>query len=440
MASAPSSPQTHVPSSADSSGGSTNYTVAFSVLTSLFFMWGFITNINDILVPHLKSVFELDYLKAAFVQFAFFTAYFVMAIPAGKVITRFGYKQSIVIGLCTSGVGALLFYPASLLLSYWVFLAGLFTLASGFTILQVAANPYVSVLGKPETAASRLNLAGGFNSLGASLGPFVGGAFILSTVMLTKEKLATLAPADQTVAKLAEASSVQVPYLVLAGLLFVLAAAFTMFKLPTIATIGDHASSEHPNNGQKGSVLDALKFRQLRFGALGIFCYVGAEVTVASFLVSYAGLPEIAGLKESDAARYVSFYWGSAMVGRFLGAALTQRIKPQTLLVAFAGIATLLVTTGWLGGGMIALLALVAVNFFNSIMWPNIFTLAIDGLGKQTNNGSSLLVMMILGGALVPLAQGALADVIGLHGSYFLPILCYGYIIFYGLSGWKKAA
>jgi len=431
------------PITAQPTNGSTNYTVAFAALTSLFFMWGFITNMNDILVPHLKGVFDLNYVQAAFVQFAFFVAYFVMAIPAGKVIARFGYKMGIVLGLCTSGVGALLFYPAAAVPSYAVFLTGLFTLASGFTLLQVAANPYVSVLGKPETAASRLNLAGGFNSLGASLGPFVSGLFIFATVVLTKDQLAALSPAELAAHKAVEASSVQTPYLMLAGLLFALAAVFMLMKLPTIATIGDHSASDSTaqntaeGTADEGKLTDALAFRQLCLGALGIFMYVGAEVTVGSFLVNYAGLPEIGGLKVVDAAKYVSFYWGSAMIGRFLGAALTQRIKPHVLLTVFAAIAAALVAFGWLGTGMMALFALVAVNFFNSIMWPNIFTLAINGLGKQTNHGSSILVMMILGGALVPLVQGNLADVVGLHGSYFLPILCYAYIAFYGISGWK---
>lgn len=397
-------------------------------------MWGFITNMNDILIPHLKGLFELNYVQASLVQFAFFTAYFVMAIPAGKVIARFGYKMGIIIGLCLSGTGALLFFPAAALPSYGVFLTGLFTLASGFTLLQVAANPYVSVLGAPETAASRLNLAGGFNSLGASLGPYVSGLFIFATVSLTKEQLAALSPVELAAHKAAEASSVQTPYLILAGLLFALAVVFWFMKLPTITAVGDH----DPSHGEEeGKLTDALKFRQLRLGALGIFMYVGAEVTVGSWLVNYAKLPEIAGMTESEAAQYVSYYWSSAMIGRFLGAALTQRIKPQLLLTIFACVAATLVGFGWLGSGMVALLALVAVNFFNSIMWPNIFTLAINGLGKQTNHGSSILVMMILGGALIPMMQGSLADIMGLKASYFLPILCYGYIMFYGISGWK---
>jgi FHS family L-fucose permease-like MFS transporter len=438
MASAPAS--VHPPSSNAANGQSSgqSYAGAFAALTSLFFMWGFITNMNDILVPHLKAVFDLNFVQAAFVQFAFFTAYFVMAIPAGRVIARFGYKLGIVIGLCTSALGALLFYPAAAVPSYAIFLTGLFTLASGFTLLQVAANPYVSVLGAPETAASRLNLAGGFNSLGASLGPFVSGLFIFATVSLTKQQLAALTPAELAARKATEAASVQTPYLILAALLFALALAFYFLKLPTIATIGDHTLNDSDDHAEEASKLtDALQFRQLRLGALGIFMYVGAEVAVGSFLVSYAKLPEIGSLPEIEAAKYVSFYWGSAMVGRFLGAALTRRVKPQLLLTVFAGIAAALVAFGWLGGGMIALFALVAVNFFNSIMWPNIFTLAIDKLGKQTNHGSSILIMMILGGALVPLAQGKMADMIGLHGSYFLPILCYAYIMFYGINGWK---
>jgi FHS family L-fucose permease-like MFS transporter len=434
MASLPTSSSTK-PAQRNASGSVQNYTLPFAALTSLFFMWGFITNLNDILVPHLKGVFDLNYVQAALVQFAFFTAYFVMAIPAGRVIARFGYKRGIVIGLCVSGVGALLFVPAATLLSYNIFLIGLFTLASGFTLLQVAANPYISVLGKPETAASRLNLAGGFNSLGASLGPFVGGIFILSAVALTKTQLAALPFDEQTTYRMAEASSVKVPYMLLAGLLFALAGLFSFLKLPAIQEIGD-ASAETTHEPQ-GKLLDALQFRQLRFGVLGIFAYVGAEVAVGSFLVNFAGLPEIAGLRESDAAKYASYYWGSAMIGRFLGAAITQRVKSQHLLLVVAVCASVLVAVGWLGSGWLALWALVLVNFFNSVMWPNIFTLAINGLGKQTNHGSSLLVMMILGGAIVPLIQGKMADSIGLHASFFLPLLCYAYIAWYAVSGHK---
>ncbi|TAE30955.1 MAG: L-fucose:H+ symporter permease [Candidatus Kapaibacterium sp.] len=413
-----------------------NYTFSFAALTSLFFMWGFVTNLNDILVPHLKGVFDLNYVQAALVQFAFFTAYFVMAIPGGLVVARFGYKYSIVIGLCISALGAILFVPAASMLSYNVFLLGLFTLASGFTVLQVAVNPYVSVLGKPETAASRLNLAGGFNSLGASLGPFVGGMFILATVALTKDQLAALPFAEQTAHRMAEAASVKVPYMLLAASLFALAVFFAILKLPALHEIGDD-SYTHRHKENQGKLLDALQFRQLRFGVIGIFAYVGAEVAVGSFLINFAGLPEIAGLRESDAAKYASYYWGSAMIGRFLGAAITQRVKSQHLLLIAAVCASVLVMAGWLGAGWLALWALVLVNFFNSVMWPNIFTLAINGLGKQTNHGSSLLVMMILGGALVPLLQGKLADTIGLHHSFFIPLLCYAYIGWYAFSGHK---
>jgi FHS family L-fucose permease-like MFS transporter len=439
MASVPSSSQSaHNLASGTSSLPQQNYTFSFAALTSLFFMWGFITNLNDILVPHLKGVFDLNYVQAALVQFAFFTAYFVMAIPAGRVIARFGYKRGIVIGLGVSALGALMFVPAASLLSYNVFLLGLFTLASGFTLLQVAANPYVSVLGKAETAASRLNLAGGFNSLGASLGPFVGGLFILSAVALTKDQLIALPLAEQTAYRMNEAASVKVPYMLLAGLLLALAGFFAMLKLPAIHEIGDESdTTTDAAKHDEGKLTDALQFRQLRFGVIGIFAYVGAEVAVGSFLVNFAGLPEIAGLRESDAAKYASYYWGSAMIGRFLGAAITQRVKSQQLLLIVAICASVLVAAGWLGSGWLALWALVLVNFFNSVMWPNIFTLAINGLGKQTNHGSSLLVMMILGGALVPLLQGNIADAIGLHKSFFVPLLCYAYIAWYAVSGHK---
>lgn len=405
-----------------------SYPVALATATSLFFMWGFITCLNDILLPHLKAVFDLSYVQAALIQFTFFTAYFVMAIPAGSFIARFGLQRGIVTGLLMSGIGTLLFIPAALLVLYPLFLGGLFIIASGFTLLQVAANPYVSVLGKPETASSRLNLAGGFNSVGTAIAPYLGGLFILSATALKPEAIQVLSIAEQTAYRLQEAASVKVPYLILTAMLIGLAIIMWRVKLPVVQSIvAEHNSME--------SYRKALSFRQLRLGAIGIFMYVGAEVTIGTFLVNFLGLPAIAGLSEQSAATFVAYYWSGAMIGRFSGSYITTRFRSQNVLAVASIINIVLVVTAVLSHGTIAMWSLIAVGLFNSIMWPCIFTLGIHGLGTYTNQGSSILVMNILGGAVIPVIHGKLADVFGLHLSYILPAFCYGYILWYALRG-----
>jgi FHS family L-fucose permease-like MFS transporter len=415
-------------SSTAASSTSYSYRTALIIVTVLFFMWGFLTCLNDILVPHLKGVFDLNYTKVMLIQFSFFAAYFLMSIPAGKVIARFGYKRGIVIGLATGGVGALMFYPAAGQLSYPLFLAALFVLATGITLLQVAANPYAAVLGKPETASSRLNFAQAVNSLGHTTAPAIGGLLILSTATLTLQQLATLPEAEQLAYKFAKAASVQTPYLVLAGALFGLAVVMGLLRLPVIPTVEDpHAKSAR--------LRDALRHRHLRMAAVAIFLYVGAEVSIGSFLVNFFGQPEIAGLKESVAARFVSYYWGSAMVGRFIGSALLQKLKPRRVLAFAAAMATVLVTATILLSGHVAMWTILAVGFFNSVMFPIIFTLGIEDLGKLTSQGSSVLVMAIVGGAVIPVLQGALADTIGIHHAFILPALCYTYVVYHALRG-----
>ncbi len=404
------------------------YTGALAAMMALHFMIGFLTCLNDILVPHLKSVFDLNYTQAALIQFTFFTAYFAMSIPAGKVIAGLGYKRAIVVGLGTSAVGALLFYPASLILAYPVFLAALFTLASGFTVLQVAVNPYAAVLGKPETASSRLTLTQAFNSLGTFIAPRVGGLFILSATVLTASQLVSMTEAERLAHRLAEAASVQTPYIVFAGVLCVLAAVIALLRLPVIASVEEKGA---------GSLREAWSVRRVRLGALGIFAYVGAEVAIGSFLISFITQPSIAGISEQSAAVFVSYYWGGAMVGRFIGSVLLRRTPPGVLLAAYAALAAMLVATAILSSGSLAMWALIAVGFCNSIMFPNIFTLGIDGVGKLTGYASSIITMAIVGGAVVPLVQGALADAFGLQRAFVLPIFCYVYIVYFALKGWK---
>ena len=406
------------------------YRLAFGVVTAVFFMWGFITVLNDVLVPHLKSVFALDYKQTMLIQFCFFGAYFLMSLPAGKVVSSFGCKNSIIIGLCVSGAGALAFYPAASLPSYGVFLTALFILASGITLLQVAANPYVSLLGPAKGASSRLNLSQAFNSLGTTLAPKFGGLFILSVAVLAPAELAKLDAGRQLAYRLQQAQSVELPYIGLALTLFLLAFVVYLFHLPAVNEIEQHVDAPHPYR-------DALRHRHLFFGVIAIFLYVGAEVSIGSFMINYISLPDIGAMPEARAANFVSLYWGGAMLGRFVGSVLLQRVDARRLLGVFAAVAAALVLTTMLSSGMTAVAAVVAIGLFNSIMFPNIFTLGIEGLGPLTGRASSLLVMAIVGGAIVPLAQGALADAFGVHHAFVLPLLCYLYIVFYAFNGSK---
>ncbi|NNC32486.1 sugar MFS transporter [Longimicrobium terrae] len=404
--------------------GTTDYRTAFAAVTGLFFIWGFLTCLNDILIPHLKGVFDLDYVQAALVQFTFFGAYFLVALPSGWLIRRLGYKRGIVAGLVTAGVGALLFLPAANVQSYPLFLLALFVLASGITVLQVAANPYVTVLGDPATASSRLTLTQAFNSLGTTVAPLVGGALILG---------ATVPGQSKEAAALADARAVQVPYLGIAIALFIVAGLMAAFKLPRISEIereaGGEVVSDHMPTGR------AWHRSHLALGVAAIFVYVGAEVSIGSFLVNFFALPEIAGMDEKTAAGYVSFYWGGAMIGRFVGSALLRRFRPGMLLGGFAVGAAALTALAAVSSGQVAFWAILAVGLCNSIMFPTIFALAIDSLGPLTGEGSSLLVMAIVGGALIPVAFGAMADSSGLQAAFLLPALCYLYIVFYGFRG-----
>jgi len=405
-----------------------NYSHPLAVVTTLFFMWGFLTCLNDILVPHLKSIFDLSYARVMLIQFAFFSAYFLFSIPWSRVVNAIGYQRSMVVGLLTMAFGSFLFLPAASAASYPMFLTALLILAAGITGLQVAANPYVSLLGRPETASSRLDLTQAFNSLGTTIAPKVGGLLILAAAPLAMEQLRQLTPQALQAYRVNEAASVKMPYTVIGIALVLLAVLIGTFKLPTI----EAASGP----GQK--VDDSIwKHPNLLLGAIGIFTYVGAEVSIGSFLVNYFGSPEIASLSAKTAAGFVSFYWGGAMVGRFLGAGLLRRFKPGSLLALCAALAATLVTASMLLGGHTAMWTILAVGFFNSIMFPTIFSLGVAELGPLTGNGSGLLNMAIVGGAILPVVQGFIADRLGLHHAFILPVLCYLYILYYGLNGSK---
>jgi FHS family L-fucose permease-like MFS transporter len=398
-----------------------------AIVTTLFFMWGFLTCLNDILVPHLKSIFDLNYRQVMMVQFAFFGAYAIFSLPSAKLIDWIGYQRSMVAGLLTMGLGAFLFVPAASVPSFPLFLGALIVLAAGITCLQVAANPYVTVLGRPETASSRLNLTQAFNSLGTFLAPFFGGLLILSAAPKTTEEIRNLMPDALQAYRLHEAATVKTPYVGLGIALVLLAIAIGISKLPEIAH-AQHKVGERVNDS-------IWNHANLIFGAIAIFVYVGAEVSIGSFLVNYFSQPEIGGLTERVAASFVAFYWCGAMVGRFIGSGLLQKMKTGTLLGLCAVCAAALVAISMLTTGQVAMWSIILVGFFNSIMFPSIFTLGVAELGPLTGDGSGIMIMAIVGGAIIPLTQGWIADRIGIHHAFFLPVICYLYIVFFALSG-----
>ena len=382
-------------------------TFAFIAMTCLFFFWGFITVLNDILIPFLKESFDLNYTQAMLVQFCFFGAYFIVSPFAGRIIDKVGYQQGIVLGLLTTASGCLLFYPSAGFHSYALFLFAFFVLAAGITVLQVAANPYVAALGSEKTAASRLNLAQAANSFGTTVGPLVGSALILGVVA-------------------ADATAVQMPYVILGGLLVAAALVFRSIKLPVL---------EHVESQESDSDDSVWNYRHLVLGALAIFLYVGGEVSIGSFLVNYFSEESIAGLSTADAGEMVAYYWGAALIGRLVGAALMNYIAATKYLAVNALIAMVMILVSMNTTGSVAMWSILAVGFFNSIMFPTIFTLAVNGLGSMTSKGSGLVCQAIVGGALVPLIQGFAADTVGIQMSFAVPLVCYIYIGWYALRG-----
>lgn len=389
---------------------------ALVTLTALFFAMGFITVLNDILIPHLKIIFDLNYFEAALIQFCFFGAYFITGGFFGKLLEKIGYPLGVIGGFILTALGCILFYPAASTASYPIFLGALFVLASGVVLLQTAGNPFVTLLASGKEA-SALTLVQAFNSLGTTLGPLFGAMFILSDTA-------------SYVSKAQEAESVQLPYLGIAGVLIILAVVVYLLKLPDVREKAERISNEN----QDGKV-SMFQYPHLVLGAAGIFFYVGAEVSIGSFLI--LTMEQVAQIDHVSGAKYIAFYWGGAMVGRFIGSALMTKIAPNKCLAFNAIISSLLIILAVLVGGKVAMVALIAVGFFNSIMFPTIFSLATKNLGKFTSQASGLICMAIVGGAIIPPIQGLVADYSTLLLSYVIPLLCYFYILFFALKGYQ---
>lgn len=430
-----------------------SYRSSFISVTILFFLWGFITVLVDSLVPRLKEVFEMSYAKTVLVQFAFFTAFFVISLPAGAILTKIGYKKGIVLGLVIMAIGCLLFYPAAEYRNFNVFLIGYFTLAAGITVLQVAANPYVALLGSEDGASSRLNLSQAFNSLGTTIAPVVGALFLLSDSVKTSEEINLLNSTDKASYYAAEAATVQTPFLFIAAFIGILALTFSFIKLPKVM-------EESP----KGGYLALLKNKMMMLGALGIFVYVGAEVAIGSFLVNYFDDMNLAVIiaenqtmmniantiastfnktfSNSDPKSllgiFIIFYWGGAMIGRFIGAYLTKIMSPGRVLSIFALLAIVLIAISINTVGLVSMWSILAVGLVNSIMFPTIFTLTLEGLGDLKAQASGLLCMAIVGGAIIPFAFGSLIDGFGFKTAFILTMICYGYILYYGMIKTSK--
>ncbi len=400
---------------------------AMSIATALFFMWGFLTCLNDILIPHLKAIFDLNYAQAMLIQMAFFGAYFLFALPAGKIVDWLGYKQAMVVGLVVAAAGTGLFLPAASAASYGLFLAAQVMLAAGITVLQVAANPYVTSLGPVKTASSRLNFSQAFNSLGTTIAPRFGAIFILGAAQAAAVKITELSGPALQAYRAQQASTVRMPYLGMTLTLLALAVALGVLKMPPMLT----ANRQEDGKATSDSI---WHHPWLLMGAACIFLYVGAEVSIGSFLVNYFGLPQIMKLAPQEAANYVTYYWGGAMVGRFIGSAVLQRVRTGVLLGIVSSAACVLVLTSMLTSGHTAMWTIIAVGLFNSVMFPNIFTLGLHNLGELTSKGSSLLVMAIVGGALIPEAEGLLADRVGVQHAFILPALCYVAIAGFGFA------
>ncbi|MCB0402850.1 MAG: sugar MFS transporter [Flavobacteriales bacterium] len=423
--------------------GKVNYRKAFYVVTSLFFMWGLITVLVDSLIPRLKEIFELTYFQAGLVQFAFFAAYGLVSIPAGALLHRTGYKKGMMLGLAIMGLGCLLFIPAASVRIFGLFMLGYFILAAGMTILQVAANPYVTVLGNEQTASSRLNLAQAFNSLGTAIAPALGAIFILSDNIKSSDEIKLLDEAAKEAYYVTEASAVKIPFVALAIALLVLAMIVWRSKLPVIL-----------NTIAKLKYVQALKHSRLSLGAIGIFLYVGVEVAIGSYLVNYfidmnladvirnnSLMQQIAGfLHGTDlsliddkgiVASFVTFYWSGAMVGRFIGSWLTKTYPAQKVLSFFALGAILLLIISMSTSGLTAMWSILGVGLFNSIMFPTIFSLAIEGLGDLKPEGSGVLCTAIVGGAFIPPLYGFFTDLSGFKVAFVVVLVCYAFIWFY---------
>lgn len=406
----------------ESGAGPTGRSLVWLVF-AVFFIWGGATSLNDVLIPKLKGLFALTYAEAMLTQFAFFGAYFLFSIPAGQMVSRVGYVRGLVIGLAVMAAGALLFWPAGLSGAYWPFLIALFVLAAGITVLQVAANPLIATLGRADGASSRLTFAQAFNSLGTTIWPYIGAQLILGSVAAAP---APTEAAQAAAFRSAETAIVGHIYLGIAAVLAFVAAVFWTRRnvLPT----------RRPTGIGFADSLSLLGQPRLRFGTIALFLYVGAEVSIGSLLVSYLEQPDTLALSAHRAGELLSLYWGGAMLGRFLGAWLLRRINPGKLLSVFAAAAAALVLLSMATSGAAAGGSLIAVGLFNSIMFPTIFSLSLQGQGDKAAEASGLLCMAIVGGAVVPILTGGLADALSISGALILPALCYLAIAGFGRS------
>ena len=408
-----------------------SFLFAFILVTSLFFLWAFLHNTNPILIPHLKKACQLSDTQSSFIDLAVYLGYFSIAIPAGLVMHKYGYKKGIIIGLCLYAAGALLFIPAASGRTFGLFLAALFILASGATFLETVANPYISILGPKETSEQRLNFAQSFNGVGAFVAPLIGGKFILSGVEHTKEELNQMAANGTLNAYLqSEADTVKIPYLIIAAVVVIVTIGFLLTKLPEVKE-SDSADAH------TGFSLSVLRHPHVRWAVIAQFFYVGAQVGVGSFFIRFS--KQVMDLGEKPA----SYLWGSIamvgfMVGRFAGTFLMKFIKPQKLLLIYAVISILLLVIALNTHGKVAVYAVAAVPFFMSIMFPTIFALGIKELGEETKMASSLLVMAIVGGALAPVLMGAISDYTGsMQKAYIIPLLCFIAVAWFAWRGYK---
>ncbi|MCE7062252.1 L-fucose:H+ symporter permease [Dyadobacter sp. CY343] len=404
-----------------------NVLIPLLVVMSLMFIWNLSRNINDILIPHLKRACQLTDFQSSLIQSAFFGAYFLLALPVGKFINKYGYKAGMVTGLLTAAIGAFMFFPAASVRYYPLFLGALFIMAAGFTFLEVTATPYISVLGNPDRASSRLSLASAVGSLGATLGPYIGSRFLLHAVEVPPQTVAQFDPAQLNAYLNSEAQLVKVPYLSL-GVLFVAIGLLVFFiKLPKIE--GDGKSA--------GSLRSVLKFGHTVLGALGVFCYLGAEVGIVSFMIRYAKASGIAGLTEQSAALFITFYMALVLIGRLAGAFALRNMNATKILAFCSAAAIVLIGISIFSGGYVSVYALSLVGLFTSVMYPILFTLSIKNLGVYTKTGSSLIIMSIVGGAIVPPLMGLLSDAFGIKPAFIIPAICYAYLVFYARSGYR---
>lgn len=409
--------------------GTKNWLFPFILVTSLFFFWGFVHNLDPILIPHLRKAFNLTDLQSSLIDSSVFIAYFVMALPAGYVMRKYGYKSGILIGLVLFGIGSILFVPAANSLQYVYFLGALFVIACGLTFLETAANPYVTILGPAETATKRLNFSQSFNGLAAFIAPTVVGPMILSGKNLTDAEMASMSSTELNAYLASEAASVKMPYLILGLIILAVAILFYFTRMPDV-------KDEDKEGVEKSSFAAAFKSMKLRWGILAQFFYVGAQVCVGSFFIKMG--TTTAGLEEGTAAKYLGFYGLAFMLGRFAGTFFMQYVQPRKILIVYTIINILLSIVAITGTGIVVVYTLIAMAFFMSIMFPTIFSMGIDGLGHNTKIGSSLIVMAIVGGALLPPVLGLISDITGnIQYGYTVPLVCFLVILLFAFNGHK---